>query len=122
MTENEKYVKMQSLSGIEPGDRVLVSRRADSYELGWDNSWVLSMDEAIGNVYTVESINNNARGISLLGAPDYLYPFFVLHIVEKASSMKEKLFDPSYRPEPFTHVLVRDADDEPWLPTIFSAL
>lgn len=61
--------------------KVRVVRKAESGELGWDNSWVHEMDASIGNTYTVMR-DFGRRGISL-SASGYSFPPFVLEIVEE---------------------------------------
>ena len=42
MTEQEKYLEGHMNCEIKVGDRVRVTRKAESYEGGWDNSWAYS--------------------------------------------------------------------------------
>lgn len=43
MTEQEKYLEGHRNCGIKVGDRVRVTRKAESYEGGWGDSWESSI-------------------------------------------------------------------------------
>ena len=83
MDIREAYTVMQAASGIEVGDKVRVLRRAKSREMGWEGFWRPRMDFALNEVMEVTRFNS-AGGLELgLG---FYYPFFVLELVEKATS------------------------------------
>lgn len=42
---------------FKPGDRVRVLRTAKTHENGWDNSWVPSMDDAVGKEFEVTRVS-----------------------------------------------------------------
>lgn len=76
----ERQAKWIADNDVKKGDKVRVTRKADSYEDGWDNSWTQDMDKAVGNVYTVADIHED--DIVLGGAGYFGYPYFVLEKVE----------------------------------------
>ena len=81
MTEQEKYLEGHRNCGIKVGDRVRVTRKAESCEDGWDNIWVYEMNSSIGVVGTVY-LDNHQMGYTLefdIEAPCYLdFPYFIL--------------------------------------------
>lgn len=81
------YEQGQAASGIAPGDMVRVIRRAETHELGWNNSWYYLMDSAVGKTYFVSAVYG-VLGVSLKGADGYSYPYFVLELVKKAAQPK----------------------------------
>ena len=85
MNEQEAYLVLHKASGIKVGDRVKVLRKAASRELGWGNSWVSKMDEAIGKEFNVDSDDVSGTGVRL---GSYLrFPFFVLEKVSSADDL-----------------------------------
>lgn len=44
------------------GDRVVVTHRVEKEE-GWYNTWVVGMDKAIGNIFTIRSASNQGIGL-----------------------------------------------------------
>lgn len=87
-TYTERQTKWIADNGIKVGDKVRIVRKADSYEDGWDNTWGLNMDKAVGKVGTVSRISANFTewGIEV-DVPDVepslRYPYFVLEKVEQ---------------------------------------
>lgn len=77
----EEYLKGHEASGIKVGDKVKVTRAADDWENGWNNTWITSeMDECVGETWEV--IADNAKTGFQLEAPGYYeYPYFVLEVV-----------------------------------------
>ena len=76
----QDYVVAAAKSPIKVGDRVHVTRKARSYESGWDNTWEPSMDKAVGKTFPVTD-GDFGKGFELKTNPDisrYSYPFFVL--------------------------------------------
>ncbi len=64
------------------GDRVRVTRKAESYENGWRNSWnEADMDRCVGKVFSILR-NNEKFGYVLetrfITDSDYSFPEFVL--------------------------------------------
>ena len=85
MTEQEKYLEGHRNCGIKVGDRVRVTRKAESRESGWDN-WRADdcageMDAAIGREgEVVADLDDYGFGIEIEDcvASGYAYPYFVL--------------------------------------------
>lgn len=74
----KSYLELHHESGIKVGDIVKVTRKAKSYELGWDEVWVPEMDLLVGKVFTVE-IDEEERGFAIhAGENYYALPCFVL--------------------------------------------
>lgn len=65
------YIRKEHESGILPGDLVLVTRKASTYEKGWLNSWTPQMDKFVGEVCEVKRVcshaYDSAAGIDLKG-------------------------------------------------------
>lgn len=80
MDTYDLYYEVLTSNIVEGFTKVRVVRKAKSFELGWDNSWVNEMDASIGNTYTVMRALGR-RGINL-SASGYSFPPFVLEIVE----------------------------------------
>ena len=53
MTEQEKYLEGHRNCGISVGDKVRVTRKAESRKAGWDNWWEEGMDEFVGETVIV---------------------------------------------------------------------
>lgn len=77
MTEQEKYIRDQrkwiKLNKLKVGDRFKVIAKAETYQSGWMNSWVLDMK--------VGFVGSCVREPNEWGVPlsDHLsYPFFCL--------------------------------------------
>jgi hypothetical protein len=66
------------------GDKVRVTRAIRSYAEGWNNSWVRSMDQAVGKIGTVISdFGNTGVSLDIPGATSQLsYPASVLQLTE----------------------------------------
>ncbi len=82
----EDYLKLHNASGLKVGDRVRVTRKAESHELGWRNGWVCTMDNMVGKVGVI-SIDDGVHGFRLRFSGDESsiplgYPAFVLEKVE----------------------------------------
>ena len=99
MTSKQKlqsaYIQMQKASGIAPGDRVRVLRKAKADEMGWTNVWVgVGMDPYVGQEAVVERLAGSDGVVLIPSADGRLtrdlgFPFFVLEIVEKAPKAKQ---------------------------------
>lgn len=89
----ECYKKMQKNCGIQSGDIVKVLRKAESFELGWDNEWISpSMDKMVGKCFKVHN-NYGLYGFSLeISEGNYSLnvPWFVLELVEKKKELDFK--------------------------------
>lgn len=73
------YTEYQEASGLKVGDKVKVTRRADSFENGWTRTWVEQMDDDVGEIYTISSFGDKAAGVML--EDGWYFPFFVLEKV-----------------------------------------
>lgn len=89
MNLQEAYKVMQANCGIEVGDTVKVLRKAKSYEMGWEDSWALAMDETVGELYTVISYDEEYKEFRLDN--HFQYPFFVLELVKKGKKLQEPI-------------------------------
>ncbi len=79
MNLKETYLKKQAESGLKLGDRVRITRKADSHEQGWDNGWEPKpMDDAVGKIVIVKEVTS--VGIGFVGYPCW-YPYFILEKV-----------------------------------------
>lgn len=84
--EKEAYLILQEKSGLKVGDTVKVLRKAENYEMGWNNIWNSRMDEFLNQKYIIIHIGTD--GIQLKDIYDYFdFPFFVL---EKIANAKPK--------------------------------
>lgn len=86
----EDYLKLHNASGLKVGDRVRVTRKAESHELGWKSGWGSFMDGVIGKSGVITR-DGGADGFSVRfpgeGSGDfrryhYHYPSFVLEKVK----------------------------------------
>lgn len=84
----EAYKVMQAASGIEAGDRVKITRKAKSQEMGWPETWSSQMDQFVGKEFIVKAISST--NISLEG-PLNRFPFFVMEITEKQAIKSVRL-------------------------------
>jgi hypothetical protein len=121
MTTTADYIRMQELSGFRVGDKVRVVRAAKKHELGWENTWVDEMDNTVGKIFTIiDDLGKYGFTLSTdidgKNVPRLTYPFYCLTLVDKETN--GVVFDPAYRPEPFTKVLCRDNDYDVWEPDI----
>lgn len=82
--EQEAYLILQEASGLKIGDTVKILRRANNYEMGWENIWDIP---AMSNYIGIESKITDINGNGIVLNNDYAFPFFVL---EKISSAKPK--------------------------------
>ena len=89
---DESYLTLQTASGIQIGDSVKILCRAESYTLGWHNSWESDMTAAIGKTQVIKAIMKNS-GVLLDG---WYYPFFVLEKVAKAPKVVKVRLNPLY--------------------------
>lgn len=70
-------------STLEVGDIVKVTHKVPDYDLGWDNSWTMGMDDAIGWECTVIS-KPSSQGVRLDDrGEDYNYPLQSVQLVCK---------------------------------------
>lgn len=95
LSYTERQAKWLADNGIKVGDKVRVTRKAESLEDGWETVWNPDMDEAVGKIGTVSYIPPSFRECGIeVDVPDvgaFMYPYFVL---EKA--------EPEYEPYDFS--------------------
>jgi hypothetical protein len=85
MSEYEKYIMQQEACGLCIGDKVRVTRKADTHEQGWDNSWEPDMDKSVGCIGTIIQIPVSG-GIEMEfedNDDSYGFPFFVLEKIDE---------------------------------------
>lgn len=72
-------------NGLNIGDKVKITRKANDWEEGWNNIWTYGMDEAFDEVGTIEEFEKEGFGIRInfseLFYHHFSYPYF---IIEKA--------------------------------------
>ena len=84
------YETRQEASGIKVGDRVRVLRSVPDYTDGWGNDWTKAMDQAVGSVGVVKSLNGlMGVEVEIPNVPErtafgdnFCYPYFCLEKVE----------------------------------------
>ena len=81
----ERQAKWVKANNLKPGDKVRILRTAEKNEDGWGITWVLQMDETVGEIGTVMDIFDDDSGIRV---DRWIYPYFVL----------EKVNEPAYIP------------------------
>lgn len=77
------YLKAQAKCGIKEGDTVLVLRKAEDNEQGWDNSWVGDMNDMIGKNYKVREVTEGGFQLQTPAQRFTLgFPYFVLRKIK----------------------------------------
>jgi len=80
----EDYLSGHKKCGIEVGDLVRITRKAESGEGGWGNFWVGFLDDIVGKYGTVRS-DDGVKGFDVcteLGSFDF--PYFILEKITGA--------------------------------------
>jgi hypothetical protein len=94
--QKQKYIAAQKawleMTGLKPGDKVKVTRKAKNGEFGWSNSWEPDMSKMVGKELIVNKLPTSyeEKGVSLEKTamwPHYWYPFFVLEPIQKEPSL-----------------------------------
>lgn len=75
----KQYIEMQAASGLQVGDKVKLLRKGTGGELGWGDTWVSSMSDKIGEVFTISSLDGRGLRLKETGLN---WPFFVFETVE----------------------------------------
>jgi hypothetical protein len=73
-------------NGINNGDTVRVTRKAESMEGGWEEFWVEDMNQYVGKTMAVSSITSDGielRKFPYAGIQNYVFPYFVLEKVNQ---------------------------------------
>lgn len=89
------YIKHQETSGLEVGDTVKVTRKAESFESGWPEVWLEVKNKFIGHEFKIKNVNDRF-GIGLRYDEDELswhFPYFVLEKVEQPTIRVEYMLD-----------------------------
>lgn len=79
------YELAEQNCGLQKGDIVKVTRRVESYDFGWVNTWADEMTSCVYKEGVVEEPSNNGRGVRVRFKDkerSYCFPFFVLEKVE----------------------------------------
>ena len=74
------YAAAQKQSGIKPGFKVKVLRKADYGERGWGFCWIGLMNQSIGKTLVVRA-SDSTDGFQL--SDGFWYPYFALEIAKK---------------------------------------
>ena len=107
-TMQKVYQDAQAACGLKEGDWVRVTRQAESFEAGWDATWIPEMNSLVGQTGEVVSVDK--RIIVRFSKVCFSFPYFVLE--------KAKKPEPVFKP--FDKVLVRDSDEQRWKCNFFS--
>lgn len=81
------YSESQKKSGLEKGDLVEVIRSSYLGELGWNIDWSSNMNKTVNQKLKIIDINDSGIGLE----NGYVYPYFVLKLIEKSLSLSDKL-------------------------------
>ena len=84
------YITLQSASGIKPGDTVKVTRKANSFDMGWTNGWEKEMTECVGKTFTV-GLTCGSNGIDLIDT-NASFPFFVLEKIKPEGPPEKEIY------------------------------
>jgi len=80
------YIDEHNKSGLKVGDKVWITCTAISYEKGWNDVWVRSMDKFVGKSGIIkEDARRNGFIVSIDDTPMY-YPYFVIKKSEPDNS------------------------------------
>lgn len=74
-TYEERQKQWVEHHGIKVGSKVKMTRKAESHETDWDNSWTSYMSEQVGEILTIDYIGG---GGIMFKEIHCIYPFFVL--------------------------------------------
>lgn len=81
--DNNTYKKRQYRAGFKTGDIVRITRKATSYEDGWDDVWTPEMDMLVRRIGEIIFIDDSIKVRFNDGAtmPSYNFPYFILEKV-----------------------------------------
>lgn len=94
------------MTKFKVGDRVRITRRAESHEQGWKNSWESpEMDRTVGKIGTVVNINPVRHDIQVRvpRCDNWGFPSFVLELVPKKKTSEEMKFTLPISPDYVAH-------------------
>lgn len=77
--------RVKHFSNFKVGDTVKITRKANSYENGWENSWATKMTDLVGKtgkVVGISTYNSRDVDVSVPGYARFGFPEFVLEKVE----------------------------------------
>lgn len=74
------YQQLVEQSTLQVGDRVKVTHKVPSHDLGWENSWAKGMDVVVGRECRI--IDMTEYGVKL-STSDYNFPIHVLQLVRR---------------------------------------
>ena len=77
--DTQKYEQQHKASGIKMGDTVEILSKAQTAELGWNNSWVPEMDKMVGKTVTITQ-DCGKHGFEI-AEDGKCYPYFVMQKV-----------------------------------------
>lgn len=90
-----RYDAIEAALNLQPGDTVVVLKKARGLHLGWDLSWVTKMNLFVGEECLVDPLvdfyRGSNKGIPLrIKDPDqqcgvHLFPAYVLKVVHRAA-------------------------------------
>lgn len=85
-TANEIYAGLQAkwceITGVKEGSYVKVTRKCESKEQGWSNSWASKMDDTVDKIGRVSDITEDNINITFPDYTNWAYPYFVLEVAE----------------------------------------
>ena len=80
----ESYKEEEIKSGFKIGDKVIVTRKAESYENNWDNVWIKLMNNTIGKEGEIIDNDRFNKGFRVKFKTFIAYyPYFVLQKLEE---------------------------------------
>ena len=77
MITTSDYLKKQEKANFKEGEKVEITRAAESKEQGWPNSWIPEMNNYVGKVGVVTTIFEHGIRVKV-AEHEWSYPFFVL--------------------------------------------
>ena len=73
----EDYLSEQKKCELKIGDVVKITRKAETYENGWNNAWVTpNMNRYVNQIHKINIITD--VGIFLEDCANFAFPYFIL--------------------------------------------
>lgn len=93
MSKTLHQIALENLKaqGLTEGSKVKVIAKAESRTGGWTNSWVDTMDQAVGKIFEITSISKDDSGVDIVvnpGSCSFGFPAFCLELIPRKVSMK----------------------------------